>query len=289
MATIISLKRRIQAAKNISKTTKAFQMIAASKLKRAQEAALSTRPYVTALNDLTKNTTAKVDKKTFSHPYLRNSAENPQTLVIILGPDKGLCGGLVSNLVKEFINYNKENRNQAHYVIVGNKIARSLTRLSDNIVASFPFGTSTPTFDIIYPIMKIVDEYFVGNQIKEVKIMFTEFKSFFTQKPVIKTLLPIKIMDEKQNENTTADICIFEPNANEILTDLIKHHIEMSLYHSFLECFLSEQASRMLAMQNATTNANDIIDALILEYNKTRQAKITNELLDITGAAIAAA
>lgn len=288
MATVVSLKRRMKAAQNVSKTTKAMQMISASKLKKAQFAALSTRPYVSGLDLMTKNIIGAIDTASFKHPYMQKGAQTGRTLLIILAPDKGLCGGLVSNLLREHLSYHKQNSDNSFYVPIGKKIEGYVARLSKDVIATFRFGITSPTFDVIGPIMNIIDEYYLGGKVDSVKVLFTNFKSFFAQIPTIQTLLPIELPLEA-GEGKKSSFYLFEPDASEILPDLLRHHIEMTLYHFFLESFLSEQASRMIAMQNATTNANDIIEDLRLEYNKTRQAKITGELLDITGAAIAAA
>lgn len=288
MATVISLKRRMKAAQNVSKTTKAMQMISASKLKRAQHAALSTRPYVQGLDEMTRNIISAIDKTSFNHPYFGKDIKSGKTLLIILAPDKGLCGGLVSNLLREQLAYHKKNPDNSFYIPIGKKIEGYVARLSRDVIATFRFGVTSPTFDIIAPIMKIIDEYYLEGKVDNVKVLYTDFKSFFSQIPTIKTLLPVKLTIENE-EVKISSFHLFEPDASKILPDLLRHHIEMNLYHFFLESFVSEQASRMIAMQNATTNANDIIEDLRLEYNKTRQAKITSELLDITGAAIAAA
>lgn len=288
MATIISLKRRIQAAGNVSKTTKAMQMISASKLKKAQHAAVSTRPYVQRLDILTKNAIGKINKDSEIPAYFENKAKSGKTLLIVLGPDKGLCGGMVSNLLRAFINYQKKNED-VFILTVGKKIEGQIARLSKQVIASFNFGTLTPTFDIIYPIMKIIDEYYIGEKVDKVQVLSTNFTSFFSQHAVITNLLPVKMSAENKENLTPKLPYTFEPGPAEILTELLRHHVEILLYHFFLESFASEQASRMLTMQNATTNANDIIEDLRLEYNKTRQSKITSELLDITGAGSAAA
>jgi len=287
MATIISLKRRIQAARNVSKTTKAMQMISASKMKKAQDATLSTRPYVLELNKLTQSVMRTLDK-TYSHPYIRKAKNTgKKKLLIVIAPDKGLCGGLVANLLKKLVNYQKEYGENIKYVAVGKKVQGKVARFSDDIVAAFDFGTITPTFDMVYPIMQLVDEYYLNNKVDQIDVLFTNFTSFFSQTPSIHTLLPINLEEAKgeevevKKEDKTPHI--FEPGADDILPSLLQHHMEMSIYRFLLESFVSEQASRMVSMQNATQNANDIIDDLMLEYNKTRQAKITSELLDITG------
>jgi F-type H+-transporting ATPase subunit gamma len=284
MATLISLKRRITAAGSVAKATKAMQMIAASNLKKAQDATLTARPYVEKLNALTHHIVGKVDVVSFSHPYMKNESQTGKTLFIVLGTDKGLCGGLIANLLREYFKYQKEHKNDS-YIAVGKKIESKAAAYSDNVVATFHMGTTTPTFDAIFPILKLIDEYYLGGKVDNVKVLYTRFQSFFAQVPTVTQLLPVTLPEGVSEEKS--DSYVFEPSSTEILPSLLKHHLEMTLYQMMLESFLSEQASRMIAMQNATENANDIIDTLKLEYNKTRQAKITSELLDITGAGIA--
>ncbi len=283
MATILSLKRRIKAAQNVSKTTKAMQMISASKLKKAQSAALSTRPYVEHLRTLTTNVTSGMDIGSFDHPYAKNNAQVKKTLLIILGPDKGLCGGLTSNLIRLFMDFHQGDRDSL-ILPIGKKIEAQSVKFNKQVVAVFNFGTTTPTFDVVYPVLKLIDEYYLGGKVDVVKVLYTNFTSFFSQNATIKTLLPISIKGTQINEKKSNLTYVFEPGASQILPELLRHNVEMTLFHCFLESFAYEQASRMLNMQNATNNAKEIIEELRLEYNKTRQAKITSELLDITGA-----
>lgn len=281
MATIIALKRRIQAAQNVSKTTRAMQMIAASKLKKAQNAALSVRPYVERLNLLTQEVSAGVGEE-FTHPYLMPTKIVGKTLLIALSPDKGLCGGLITNLLKEFLSF-KDREQNVEYVLIGKKIERQAARLGSEIIASFEFGNTVPAFDTVFPIEKIIDDYYLNGKVDNVKILSAHFASFFTQTPKITTVLPITLPEENKQE---LNFHLFEPNAKDVMPSILKHYLEMMIYQNLLESYLSEQASRMISMQNATSNANDIIEDLKLEYNKTRQAKITNEILDISSASI---
>lgn len=285
MATILSLKRRIQASQNVSKTTKAMQMISASKLKRAQNAAVATRPYVERLTSMTQMVARNIDQETFSHPYLTTHTDLDKTLLIVLAPDKGLCGALITNLLKEFLNYHAQSPHSS-YIVLGKKVEGQVIRVAKDVIASFPFGTVTPTFDAVYPIIKLIDEYYLGGKVGSVKILSTHFTSFFTQTPKVTTILPVALPEEETGHELPY---LFEPSVETLLPSLLTHYIEMSIYQLLIESFVSEQASRMLSMQNATDNANDIIEDLRLEYNKTRQAKITSELLDITGASAATA
>lgn len=276
MASLLSLKRRISAAQNVSKTTRAMQMIAASKLKRAQNAALSSKAYSEKLSQVSQNLTSRVEGKSI-HPYIETKLNASKTLIIAISPDKGLCGGLITNLVKEFINLQSKD---FEYLIIGKKLESKIVHLSNSqVIATFEFGTTTPNFEMVFPITRIIDEYFIGKRVGSVKVLYSSFVSIFTQNPTLETILPVVIPQEK---NPTSDPYTFEPNLNVLLPSLLKHYLEMSIYKILLESFASEQASRMIAMQNATTNAKEIIEELKLEYNKSRQAKITNDILDIS-------
>jgi len=284
MATLLSLKRRIRAAQNISKTTKAMQMIAASKLKGAQDAAFSSRPYVEKLTSIAQEVTLKTaDSK--KHPYMKLQTEGNKTLLIVLSPDKGSCGALVTNLLKEFLSYTKQE-SDSPLIVVGKKAENKVIKLENEVLATFQFGTTRPTFDMVFPIIKLIDEYYLTGKVHSVKVLYTDFKSFFSQTPTVTQILPISLPASDEIKDISE--MLYEPSLESMITPLLKHYLEMSLYQLFLESFLSEQAARMMAMQNATNNAKDIIVDLKLEYNKTRQAKITSELLDITGGRVQA-
>jgi F-type H+-transporting ATPase subunit gamma len=276
MATLLILKRRMKTARNVSKTTRAMQMIAASKLKKAQDAAVSSKPYVQKLESLTKTLKQRVDSDHLPE-YMKEIKETNAKLLIVISPDKGLCGGLVTNLMREVLNFNQGGK--TFYITIGKKAENSVISLNREVLASFPFGTSLPQFDLVYPVIQIVEEYFMGKKVSEVKVISTQFSSVFSQVPKVQSILPVKHEEEVKKDSLT----VFEPSPSEILPDLLKHYIEMLLFQSFLESYASEQAARMIAMKNATDNALDIISELQLEYNKTRQERITNELLDIVG------
>lgn len=281
MANLLSLKRRIKTAQNVSKTTKAMQMIAASKLKRAQDAALSGRPYVEKLTSISTRIGKNVDPDNLID-YMKLLTNSSDKLVVVVTPDKGLCGGLITNIGRELLSFMKENKN-TKLILVGKK-GVGIGRISGGeIIASFDITTTLPSYDLVYPVMNIVDEYFLGKKTSEVYIINSKFNSLFSQTPTVKKLLPASF----EQENNASSEMLFEPSAGEMLPGLIKHYLEMSIYQSFLENYLSEQAARMLAMQNATTNAKEIIQELKLIYNKSRQEKITNEILDIAGGTFA--
>lgn len=284
MATLLTLRRRIKAASNVAKATRAMQMIAAANLRKAQDAALSSRPYVKKLTVLAKDVSEKVEEKS-THPYITPPVENNKTLIIALSPDKGLCGGLITNLLREFFSYAKQNPD-ASYIVMGKKLENQVVKLKNEVVATFVFGTTLPRFDAVFPLAKLLNDNYLTGNVSSVKVLYTDFTSVFSQRPKIVTLLPIALAETKEEEpeeQKTEHFQLYEPAIQDILPSLLAHYLEMSLYQFLLESFLSEQAARMFAMQNATNNALDIIEGFKLEYNKTRQAKITSELLDIGG------
>lgn len=281
MANLITLKRRIKTAQNVSKTTRAMQMISAGKLKKAQTAALSARPYVEKLTEISTAISQRVDEDN-KVEYMKKLSETDHKLVILVSPDKGLCGGLNTNLSREALNFYKDHK-KTSFITVGKKANGITSMIGASNIASFDIGTTLPSYDLVYPVMKLVDDYFLEKQVSEVFIINTNFTSLFSQKPFVKRLLPASFESEEKINSDT----LFEPSAQELLPGLIRNYLELSVYQSMLENYLSEQAARMLAMQNATDNAKDIIEELKLLYNKQRQEKITNELLDISGGAIA--
>lgn len=284
MANLLSLKRRIKAAQNVSKTTRAMQMIAASKLKKAQNATIGGRPYIDKLSSVTRNISQKLEDK-YVHEYMRKpEVTNNTNLIILLAPDKGLCGGLITNLIREMISFNSQNK-EAIYITVGKKVEAIVINLQKEIIASFNFGTALPSFDIVLPIVKIIDEYFLGKKVKSVKAISTGFLSVFSHKPKITNILPIEFpIEENSKKADYSKFSLFEPNPQKTLPFLIRHYLEMTIYQLLLESYASEQGARMVAMQDATDNALEIAQVLRLEYNKGRQEKITNEILDIGSA-----
>lgn len=288
MASTLSLRRRIKTAQNISKTTRAMQMIAASKLKRAQEATFASRPYVNKLTALTQQLTPKKEITDTLHPYMQSTTGSGKTLYIIISPDKGLCGGLVTNLIREYFKVRHDNKTL--FITVGKKIEGPVAAAHKNLLASFPFGNTVPSYDMIFPIIEVVDDYFLTHKVDHVKIITTHFNNVFSQNVKIFDLLPIMIqeLDPGQARMTkNSDFRLFEPTSEELLPPLLKKYIEMQIFQHLLESYASEQAARMMAMQNATNNAKDIVNTLQLLYNKARQEKITSEILDIISASVA--
>ncbi|HSD98435.1 MAG TPA: ATP synthase F1 subunit gamma [Patescibacteria group bacterium] len=283
MPSTLALRRRIKTAQNISKTTRAMQMIAASKLKRAQQAAIAARPYVEKLTALSQNMAPKDESDDTIHPLLRTKKLSGKTLYIVISPDKGLCGGLNTNIIREYLKYNHDEK--SYFVVVGKKIEAIAGSTTKNLIASFHAGTTLPSFEMVSPIAAIVDEYFVSGKVDNVFIVSTHFNSVFSQTPQVHQLLPVVLPQESKE---TSDKLI-EPSAEALLPALLKRYVDMTIFQQLLENYASFQAAQMIAMQNATNNAKDIVADLTLLYNKVRQEKITSEILDISSAAVALA
>lgn len=285
MANTLALRRRIKTAQNVSKTTRAMQMIAASKLKKAQQAALSSRPYVTKLMEVTQNIAESMsDDSENVHPYMQARMTTGKTLYVIISPDKGLCGGLVTNLVREYLKLRKDDK--ALFITVGKKIEGPVASHKTALLASFPFGTTVPPFEMVGPLKDLIEEQYTSGSVDKVKIITTHFNSVFSQVTKIVDLLPIVLEKTEKTENHEV---MFEPTKTELLPELLERYLEMVLFQQLLESYASENGARMIAMQNATNNAKDIVNELQLLYNKARQEKITKEILDISSAAVALA
>src|SRR3989344_5092489 len=188
-----------------------MQMIAASKMKRAQDATLASRPYVEKLSLLTKRAAGRTTD-TFSHPYITKQEGN-KTLGIVISPDKGLCGGMITNVTRE---YTKLSSKDYVFVAVGKKAEKSLPYFGKNLIASFHFGNTIPTFDMVYPLITIINEQYLTQKVQRVEIISSKFVSIFTQKPGIQQLLPLSPETLQQDNTLTTDM-LFEPHVTEIL------------------------------------------------------------------------
>jgi F-type H+-transporting ATPase subunit gamma len=267
------LRRRIKTSQNIAQIARAMEMISASKIKKAQYAVENNKPYAEKVTDLTTTLIKHVDMSKFGHPYL-NSVDSSKQLLIVMSPDKGLCGSLNTNLFKKLIEIdNKDTK----IVALGKKAHQFSQKLESDVLAGFNLGTTLPDYSTVFKLIEIINEEFNSRRISSVKVLFTSFRSIFAQEPILKTILPIQVSHDEANLPY-----IFEPKAEEILSELLPYYVEVMLYSMILESFTSEQASRMLAMQNAKNNALDIADYLTLAYNKSRQERITNELLSLS-------
>jgi F-type H+-transporting ATPase subunit gamma len=290
MANERQIKRRISVAQNISKITKAMEMVAASKMKKAQEQALAARPYAQALYDsiITISKAAKLD----SHPLL-SAHDEGIPMAVVIGTDKGLCGALNANLAKKLLAWKNEHRN-GEVVAIGKKAVLFSRGLGMTVHAQFTDFPEHVSFKDIIPVIALVLDGFTNRRFRSVDILHTDFINTLSQKPKQSALLPLSqvikpdIVEEKTESSDEAKKqYVFEPSPRQILSYLLPFYLENTLFHSFLEAKASEHSARMVAMKNASENAGELVEELKLIYNKTRQQGITSELLDIISATMA--
>ena len=267
------LKRRIKTANNISQVARSMEMISASKIKRAQAAVENNKPYAQRIVDLTGSILRHVDSEHFKHAYIQGNESN-KALILIISSDKGLCGSLNTNLFRKLLETDDKNRK---IIALGRKGAQFAVKASGEFITGLNLGTTLPDYSIVFRLIEIINlEYLAGN-VGQVQILYNEFSSVFSQTPVLKTILPIQVTSEEKELPY-----LFEPKIDEIVESLMPYYLEAVIYNSILEAYTSEQAARMVAMQNAKNNAMDIADYLTLSYNKSRQEKITSELLALS-------
>ena len=284
------IRRRIKSVKNTAQITKAMQMVAASKMRRAQQAALAGRPYAELMNKVLAEVSAGAGE--FSHPLIHEGSGEKRALIVI-SSDKGLCGGLNSNLLREA---GKAPKDSTVFISAGRKASQFLARTKRDLAAEFSYKDA-PQFAEARAISKMAQDMFLKGEVSGVDVLFTNFISTLVQKPEIKTFLPIGEIQgieagvdgessEKALEKGNTEF-LFEPNPQDVFGNLLPHYLNFQMYQFLLESKASEHSARMVAMKSATDNAQQLIKDLTLEFNKLRQSMITNELLEITSAAMA--
>jgi F-type H+-transporting ATPase subunit gamma len=282
MADERKIRRRIKGIQNISKITRAMEMIAASKMKKSQERGLAGRPYSEKIEQVIADLAALPDEGS-KHPLL-TSRPVENIAVIHVTPDRGLCGGLNSNLNRGLTGFILKQEKPVKVIAVGRKGRDFATRYGCNLCAEFTQIGDRPSFLDTLPISNIIiDDYSTG-AIDMVYVSYAHFISTMVQTPVMKQLLPVEPAAIPKAQNVDY---IYEPNAEAVLGGLLPRFVETEIYHAILEAIASEQSARMVAMRNATDSANELLGDLTLLYNKARQERITTELLDITGGVVA--
>lgn len=286
MANTQAIKRRIRSVKSTKQITKAMELVAASKMRRAQEATLRSRAYRNLAAKILTRIGELIDVQ--SHPlYAERPIQNK--LVIVISSDRGLAGAYNANIAKKFVSTIRDDVAQARgvkVISVGRQISRFASKLEGvDLISSYENFPENPTAADLQPILKVATDAFVGKEVDIVEVVYTEFVSSISQEARAVTLLPAAyILDESQS-NREADEVPFEPSPEAVLETITPRLIEVQLFQSLLESFASEHSMRMMAMKNASDNAGDLIDDLTLEFNSARQAAITQELAEITGGA----
>jgi F-type H+-transporting ATPase subunit gamma len=284
------IRRRIKSVKNTAQITKAMQMVAASKMRKAQLAALAGRPYANLMNSVLAEVVHHVGD--FTHPLMEERAEGPRA-VILVSSDKGLCGALNSNLLREAAKF---DRATTLFITAGRKAAQFVARTKRQLAAEFVYH-DTPRFSEARAISRFARDLFLKGEVASVEVLFTNFINTLTQRPQATPFLPVDpaqgLQPDLQGEETETQLLkgatefLFEPSPDEVLGALLPHYVNFRLYQVLLEAKASEHSARMVAMKNATDNAKQLIKDLTLDYNKMRQAMITKELLEISSAAMA--
>ncbi len=284
MASIRILKRRIKTSKNIAKITRAMEMVAASKMKRAQEAALASRLYSEELGKVLDRLAYRINRE--DHPLLSEGNPQGQTGILLLSTDKGLCGGLNTNLFIKLrtLKAEQERKHNLKVISVGKKAKDYVAKSGDELWASFVELGDFPTSIEIRPITKLVVDAFINQELSEFWVVYPAFVSTLVQEARAAKLLPMGSLDviPEAEEESHGDY-LFEPEAKIILDEILPYYIENRIYQLLLEAKASEQSARMVSMKNARENADELSDDLTLTYNRMRQARITNELLDAIG------
>jgi F-type H+-transporting ATPase subunit gamma len=296
-----NIRRRIRSVKSTAQITKAMQMVASSKMRKAQQAALAGRPYARLLYRIQRMVTTHAgdfhDRLMEARPVLKRA-------VILISTDKGLCGALNSNLFREA---SKLETGSTAFITAGRKAAQFVARTRRELVAEFSYKDQ-PQFGEARVLVKTATEMFLSGKVDKVDLLFTRFVNTLSQQAVLAEFLPIgeiKALSRSADlpsaegasgggsaeTNGAAELGLaneftFEPDARQVLGALLPHYLNFYLYQVLLEAKASEQSARMVAMKNATDNASQLIKDLTLEYNKMRQAAITNELLEISSAAM---
>ncbi|MCL4302235.1 MAG: ATP synthase F1 subunit gamma [Anaerolineae bacterium] len=299
MASLREIRQRIRSVKNISQITRAMQMVAASKMRRAQEQALASRPYAAKTWEILTHLAAQRGNVEQLHPLLANRDQVKNVAIILITSDKGLAGAYNGNIIRSTIRFMRSNQHEnASLVTVGRKGRDFMVRFGRKVIAEFTDLPSRPTSLDISPITRIAVDGFLEGEFDEVYLASTDFINTLTQEPTIRLLLPIRpgavesqVLSQYLGQEATMSTAeyLYEPDPNTLLDTILPRFTELQIYQAFLEARASEESARMVAMRNATENANELIGDLTLIYNKARQDAITKEMLDIAGGAEALA
>jgi len=289
MPSLDDLKKRIKSVKSTQKITKAMKMVAAAKLRRAQESAEKGRPFSEKMNNIILNLSRSISDKDNASKFLIGTGKDATHLCVVITADRGLCGGFNTNICRKAKNYFekilKENK-ILKIITVGSKGNDQLKRIYGKyIIEKINFkGFRKITYKEAEDIGKIIIKLFNESQFDVCKIFYNKFKNVITQIPQEQQLIPIE-SEKKKEEKMSENFYEFEPEENDILDDLLPRNISTQIFKAFLENAASEQGSRMTAMDNATRNAGDLVDRLTINYNRSRQAAITKELIEIISGA----
>lgn len=282
MPSLKAIRKRISSVKSTQQITKAMKMVAAAKLRRAQEAAVQARPYSSKLEGMVSHLLQRVDSA--AHPLMRIPETSERCLVIVVSSDRGLCGGYNANLMREVDEWVDPQEGEFTFTTIGSKGLDHLKRHERAIEGSNAMPTAEDAGPIAREIARTAQRAYLAGEVDRVVIAYSAFKSTMTQVPTVEQLLPLQHHDEPERHDEGHEY-VFEPNPTEIIGYLLPRLVEVRVLHALLEAGASELASRMTAMDSATRNASEMIDRLTLQMNRARQAQITTELMEIISGA----
>ena len=283
MATLRDIQRRIRSVQSTQKITRAMKLVAAAKLRRAQERILSARPYANKMAELLGNLVSGADGAT--HPLLEQR-EGPRRQIVIITADRGLAGAFNANILRRAVELIRESSAaDVTLVVVGRKARDFFRRRSHTVKRDMIGFWDRLAYSHAAELADAFMHSYLDNEVDEVFLLYNEFRSVALQRPVRQQLLPIPRTEAADGEAMAPVDYIYEPGPAEILGDLLPRHVRMQVYRALMESLAGEYGARMTAMEAATKNAKEMIDVLTIQYNKARQEKITKELLDIVGGA----
>jgi F-type H+-transporting ATPase subunit gamma len=280
MASQRDIRRRIQSSKNIKQITRAMQFVAASKLKRAQDATLQARPYSSKLDELLADLATVLSGE--DHPLLVRR-EGGKRLIVLITTDRGLAGALNTNTIRFAAQQITGTPGDLTVVTVGRKGRDAMRRARVPLEAHFEGFGERPSFADVLPLARLITDDYLAGTYDRVDIVYSAFVSTLTQRPSMDELLPITPSED--TEGIPGNQFIFEPSASAVLEQLLPRYVATRLFQAVLESKASEESSRMVAMKNATENAEELIEDLTLAYNKVRQSNITREMIEIASGA----
>lgn len=290
MANARLFRLRIRSVKNIAQVTRALQAVSASKVRKAMQAMLQTRPYATKAWQVLTHIASQPGRDTL-HPLLTPRPEDRHELVILITGDRGLAGAYTTNIVRHALQRFNRRVIPVSYIAVGRKGRDMLLRRRKNIIAEFSNLPAAPSFNDVSAIGRLAVEEFLSGRVDRVYLVYTDFINMVRQSPTIKQLLPLELGAEEDRVMAIEPVksaqatYIYEPGETQILDEIVPRFTALQVYQAILESLASEHAARMVAMKNATDSATELASALQLEYNKARQQSITSEILDIVGGA----
>ncbi|WP_133130214.1 F0F1 ATP synthase subunit gamma [Legionella yabuuchiae] len=287
MAGAKEIRSKIASIKNTQKITRAMEMVAASKMRKTQDRMRASKPYASKIYDVVKHI-ARANSE-YRHPFM-GEREVKRIGVIVVTSDRGLCGGLNSNLLRDTIIAMRGWQSEGKAIdlcVIGRKGQAFFKRVGGNVLASVDHLGDTPGIKDLIGAVKVMLDAFYAGTIDALHIAYNEFVNTMTQKPVMKQLLPLPVSEEDTQSLGHFWDYIYEPDAKELLEELLERYIELQVYQAVVENIACEQAAKMIAMKSATDNAGELIKEFQLAYNKARQAAITQELAEIVGGAAA--